>query len=387
MSTYTWIKRLFAEKRTASELDRGPFFSSFEGNLPPNRDTQSAIGELSAAVKNNPDAVEIYLALGNLFRSQGEIDRAIQIRNSLIVRQNLDPRFKARAWFEMGRDYKRAGFLDRAQSAFEQARALLGDDPALLEEMARLAADSGDFEKTAAFYGKLNNRRAEAHYLVRLARQSQTRGDKGGSKKWLNKAMRVFSGSPEAWLETLLQVYQSGDFEKFSRELKTALDQVDQNLSFVLLEGILEFPIRVKEEETSSQPEPGENVSESFPVEFCNYLLPVLEQQPQDLLIYYYGAWLSLRCGDSITAQNWFEKTLLLNSDFWPARLELLANSIEEQNLTQVFKVQLEFFLDRARRVKRFVCLKCGLKREQIFFVCPRCQAWHSISFRLSLGD
>jgi lipopolysaccharide biosynthesis regulator YciM len=37
--------------------------------------------------------------------------------------------------------------------------------------------------------------------------------------------------------------------------------------------------------------------------------------------------------------------------------------------------------------MKRFVCSHCGLKREQIFYVCPRCQAWHSIRFRKSLND
>ena len=90
----------------------------------PVQDTRAAIEELSQVVKNDPEAVEIYLALGSLYRSQGEIERAIQIRNSLIVRPGLDREFKARAWFELGRDFRRAGFLDRAQMAFDEARSL-----------------------------------------------------------------------------------------------------------------------------------------------------------------------------------------------------------------------------------------------------------------------
>ncbi|MFW6325046.1 MAG: tetratricopeptide repeat protein [Desulfovibrionales bacterium] len=342
----------------------------------------SAIGELSAAVKNNPDAVEIYLALGNLFRAQGELERAIQIRNSLIVRQNVEEEFKAKAWFEMGRDYKRAGFLDRAQSAFEQARVLLGDDPVILEEMARLAADSGEYEKASHFYSRLKNTTAEAYYLVRLAHESWMQNDRTAGKKWLNKAMKVNPGSVEGWLEILYRSYLGNGPKQFAQDVRKALNTVPDRFRFVVLEGILEFPSHASSHEDDS----GEK-SSRFDEEFCRYLLPVLEEENDDILLFYYGAWIALKCGNPENARSWFEKTLLLDPDFWPARLELLANSLDEQTLTAEFKVQLEFFLKRARRVKRFVCLKCGLKREQTFLVCTRCQAWYSISFRLSLSD
>jgi lipopolysaccharide assembly protein B len=384
MSAKGWLKNLLGGRRQASALGSSLFLSS-GGNIPPSQDTLSAIGELSSAVKNNPDTVEIYLALGNLFRSQGEIERAIQIRNSLIVRKNLNPKFTAKAWYELGRDYKRGGFLDRAQSAFEQARSILGDDPVLLEEMARLAADGGDIEHAARHYSRIGNVTAEAHYLVRLAHKDWLRAEKAGSKKWLSKAMKVHPGSVEAWLEAMLHDFEAGEYVQLAGKLETAMDNVPDQLRFLLLEGILDFPaqmVLLKKAKHNGQTEP-----QMLPLQLCGAILPVLENRQPNLLIYYYGAWLCLRCGDRNMAQNWLEKTLLLDGDFWPARLELLANSIEEQTLTLVFKGQLEFFLARARRVKRFVCLKCGLKREQTFFVCPRCQAWHSISFRMSLGD
>ena len=83
-----------------------------EGQPPASRDTLAAIGELSRLVRDNPDLVEIYLALGNLYRAQGEIERAVHIRTSLMVRPGLEARVKARTLFELGRDYRRGG-LDR----------------------------------------------------------------------------------------------------------------------------------------------------------------------------------------------------------------------------------------------------------------------------------
>ena len=109
------------------------------------QDTRAAIEELSQAVRNNPESVEIYLALGNLYRSQGEIERAIHIRNSLINRPGLDSALRARSYFELGRDFLRGGMLDKAREAFSLAAKLMGrwrsgaplvlapqqDDPAL----------------------------------------------------------------------------------------------------------------------------------------------------------------------------------------------------------------------------------------------------------------
>lgn len=386
MSFFSWLISRVIDRRSPRPLHRS-VLTRRTNALPFSQDTLAAIDELSLAVENNPDAVEIYLALGNLFRSQGEIERAVQVRNSLIVRQNLKPQFKAKAWYELGRDFKRGGLLDRAQGAFEQAQAIVGNDPALLDELTKLAADCGDYEKASQFSGQLKNHRAEAHYLVVLAHRLRSDGQQDESKKMLHRALKAHPGSVEAWLEILLCSLQEKDYGRLSKDLSSALSKVTPELRFLLLEGLLEYPHLFSaggiigacplDNGQASCLEPG----------CCHVLLPILEKQPQDLLLYYYGSLIALRCQDKATAQEWLEKTLLLDADFWPARLELLAHSIGEQTLTPVFRGQLEFFLARARRVKKFVCLKCGLKREQLFFICPRCQNWHTISFRLSLSD
>ncbi|MDY7002182.1 MAG: hypothetical protein SVS15_10435, partial [Thermodesulfobacteriota bacterium] len=115
-------------------------------------------------------------------------------------------------------------------------------------------------------------------------------------------------------------------------------------------------------------------------------ILPVLEKQEPDLLLLFYAAWISSG-QDQALAKSHLEKTLVLNPGFWPARLELLALGMEDQTLSPAFKTQLEFFVMRARELKRFVCRKCGLKRETLFFLCPRCQSWHSISYRTAIHE
>ena len=353
----------------------------------PVQDTRAAIEELSKVVKNDPEAVEIYLALGSLYRSQGELERAIQIRNSLIVRPGLDREFKARAWFELGRDFRRAGFLDRAEKAFHEAR-VLGQDPVHIhQEMARLAAERGDFEKAAESYGQLNLPLPQAHYLVRLAMDRFADGNNSQANRALRHAIRAYPGAVEAWLEQIIQAYKNGNAGKVADILGQALEHVAPDLRFVLFEGLFHAARRAEQVKQSSFGEETEWAHVCPDEKLVAAIIPVIERQDPDVLLLYYGAMLLLRVEDMENARSWLEKALMLFSDFWLARLELFELSRADQTLTPFYKEQLDFFMDRAHKVRRFYCRHCGLKRDQLFFNCPRCRSWHSIAFRTDVSD
>ncbi|MFA7164441.1 MAG: tetratricopeptide repeat protein [Desulfoplanes sp.] len=377
MAVWKKMRSLFSRKASVSD---GFFLSIAGGNALPTKDTLAAIDELSRVVKNNSDSVEIYHALGNLYRSQGELERAIQIRQNLIIRPGLDPNFKARAYFELGKDYKRAGFMDRSLDAFAKAREMCGDDPEILRELGDIAARVGDFLLASQYYAALKYPLAQAHYLVLYAHAffSGKREEKEeDGAKWLSKALKVYPGSVEGWLERITQAYEQENWNSFEKYLKKGFENIDENLRFVLLEGLIQFAQKQSLKDTGPYVHP----------EACARAIPCIEAFPQDLLLYYYGSLLLVQANETEQAQIWLEKALMLDPDFWPIRLEVLRLSMPEQSLSPVFKVQLEFFLTRAQRVKRFVCSHCGLKREQLFYVCPRCQTWHSIRFRKSLND
>lgn len=387
-----WTRRAAGKHSTLL----APRFDSDTGYAPALQDTLAAISELSQVVKDNPDLVEIYLALGNLYRSQGDIERAVQIRNSLIVRPGLDKRIKARAWYELGRDYKRGGFVDRALDAFAEARTLWGEDEAILREMAKLTADSGDFERAANLYAQLNNPIAQAHFLTRLAQQNFIAKDAAHGRKWLNRALKVYPGAVEAWLLKIHLTVAQGEWEKVAPMMGEAVTEVSPELRFTLFEGILHPSLNlmqshirkaVKLEDRGKSAETRANAEDQQERQLCEVVLPLVDELPQELLLLYYGALLHIRCGAHARATELLEDALVIQSAFWPARLELLSLGLEEQTFSPVFKVQLEFFISQARLVNRFVCKACGLRREQLFFHCPRCQSWHSIQFRTSLHE
>ena len=79
---------------------------------------QQAIEVFIRMVEVDNETVETHLALGNLFRRRGEVDRAIRIHQNLIARRTLSQGQRAHALLELGMDYMRSGLLDRAEKLF-----------------------------------------------------------------------------------------------------------------------------------------------------------------------------------------------------------------------------------------------------------------------------
>ena len=85
-----------------------------------NEQPDKAIEVFIKMLEVDSETVETHLALGNLFRRRGEVDRAIRIHQNLIARPTLDKEQRALALLELGMDYMRSGLLDRAESLFEE---------------------------------------------------------------------------------------------------------------------------------------------------------------------------------------------------------------------------------------------------------------------------
>lgn len=344
------------------------------------QDTRAAIDELSKAVRNNPQSVEIYLALGNLYRSQGDIERAIQVRTSLIERPGLDRALKSRCYFELGRDFRRGGMLDKARQAFENAQGLQGGGEEIELELAMLAADSGDYIAAADHYGRVGRAMPRAHYLSRQASRCFRQGDADAGRKLLAQALESFPSSPEAWLATVVNHALNAEPGPLSSSLHTACISISASQRFLLLEGLLEALSTARVEDPGAPARPVlSQQAISMLVQTC---VDVLANLPPDALLCYYCAKLHLFEADLASAKHWLEKALVLNADFWLARLELVTLVLVDQELTPFLRDQLAYFLSHARKSKRFVCQVCGFRWDKTFFICPRCRSWHSILFR-----
>jgi lipopolysaccharide biosynthesis regulator YciM len=106
------IRHLIRESRA---LPRSYFAGlNFLLNEQPDRAIESFI----EATRSDPQTTELQFALGNLFRRRGETDRAIEIHQALVKREDIKPELRLHARLELGQDYLKAGLLDRAEEVF-----------------------------------------------------------------------------------------------------------------------------------------------------------------------------------------------------------------------------------------------------------------------------
>lgn len=74
-----------------------------------------AIDAFTQALEVNTDTFDTHIALGNVLRRRGEVERAIRIHQNLLARPSLPAVQLHVAHLELARDYISAGLLDRAE--------------------------------------------------------------------------------------------------------------------------------------------------------------------------------------------------------------------------------------------------------------------------------
>jgi lipopolysaccharide biosynthesis regulator YciM len=150
-----------------------------------NEQPDKAIQAFIRVLEVDSETVETHLALGNLYRRRGEVDRAIRIHQNLIARPTLSLTQRSEALLELGNDYMSAGLLDRAESLFNE----LGEDGEFatqaLRQMVDLYEQERDWDNAIASARKLERitgdelGRVIAHYYcekAELTRQQRNLG-------------------------------------------------------------------------------------------------------------------------------------------------------------------------------------------------------------------
>ena len=164
------------------------------------RDHDTVINELRTVVDENIEDVEPYFALGAMFRSRGEHERAIRVHQALALRERDKRKVRQRAMYELGLDFRAAGMPRRATKAMEE---VLLEDPGhegALRSLAALYEEQARFNESAGLWQRLGKRRGEdlsarEHHLLAAAAQAAVARDDLESAKHLLKQAQKLSES------------------------------------------------------------------------------------------------------------------------------------------------------------------------------------------------
>ena len=165
-----------------------------------NEQPDKAIEVFLKLAEFNRDTVETHLALGNLFRRRGEVDRAIRVHQHLIARPNLSDQEKTIALLELGEDYMRAGLLDRAETLFTDLIAMDAQVPSALKHLISIYQHEKDWNKAIDHARRIEKISGEsqgpviAQFYCELAEQARTAKNFAEAHQHLEHA---FEAQPE----------------------------------------------------------------------------------------------------------------------------------------------------------------------------------------------
>ncbi len=134
--------------------------------------TDIAAQALTEVVRQQASSLELQFTLGKLYRKRGENDRAIRLHQSMLDSADLADEHRDAVYFELARDFRKAGLVDRAEEilvkllngnmALQARRALLDiyqqdrDWSKAIDTARELLSDAHSFQhEVAQFYCEL----------------------------------------------------------------------------------------------------------------------------------------------------------------------------------------------------------------------------------------
>jgi lipopolysaccharide biosynthesis regulator YciM len=202
-----YVARRSARNDPRSAGQSGLHSDYFKGiNYLLNEQPDKAIEVFIRVLEVDSETVETHLALGNLYRRRGEVDRAIRIHQNLIERPALEPGQRSEAMLELGQDYLSAGLLDRAENIFQELADAGTYRVQALRQLIDIFEQEKDWEGAVASAQRLQEATGNqlgaviAQYHCEQAEQAKNEGDHQRVMDEIAAALRTHKGCVRASL-------------------------------------------------------------------------------------------------------------------------------------------------------------------------------------------
>lgn len=205
-----------------------------------NDQPDKALGVFIEMLDVNSETVELHLALGHLFRQQGEVERSIRLHQNLLARPSLSEDLIDQVKLELGKDYLKAGLLDRAEAVFKDFRVrspFRFDSLALLQDLYERERDW----VSAIQVGQQRRKRVGntqsvpiSHYHCELADQAFAQADFDKSRMWAKKALNVNKANVRASIQLARLAAQKDQHSKAISLLLQVPSQDDRFISEIM---------------------------------------------------------------------------------------------------------------------------------------------------------
>jgi lipopolysaccharide biosynthesis regulator YciM len=307
--------------------------------------------------------------LGNLFRAKGEIDRAIRIRQSILLREKVDQETKLQALFDMGMDYKQGGFLQRAISTFEEVIRRAPKRLDAYKELEGLYEATHDWQRAYELQKEIrklsntNNQHIMAHLKTEQAKVEMEKGNLDSANANLKKALSLDSTCVDASLQ-LGSLYWLKNKKKKALAIWKKLVKNNPRWAHLIL-------IRLEEQD-------GMVADEAKVLEF----LEKIAEENLDALARLALARCFMKRDKREQGLASLRRALEIKPDLGEAR-KILGEMLLEKGDKQGALSEYRSLLGHLGPVtKSYRCQQCGLESDNITWKCPGCHNWDTVQPR-----
>ena len=357
------IKHLLRESRALP-------LSYFRGlNFLLNEQPDKAIESFIEVVKVDPQTIDLHFALGNLFRRQGEIDRAIRMHQNLLDRPDLPTDKRQTAVFELAQDFHRAGLLDRAEELFTKLDGSQFEHQAL-GSLLQIYEQEKDWPKAISATRRMESLAKRpyfkeiAHYHCELAQGALLRSQPAEGRRFIDQALAEYKLCTRATiLLGDLEAQQGNDAAAIA-----AWQRIEsQNSAFL---GLVADRLADAYRRTGDIAQ-GIRVLRSYEDQYPSLdLLTTLFNQ----ILAHDGA----EAGTQLIKDELARNPTLLGLDKL-LEAQLMGAPADRRHDLELVKTLVS---QHIKRLGMYRCEQCGFRAKQYYWRCPGCGKWETYSPR-----
>ena len=319
-------------------------------------------------LKEDTGTVEAHLTLGNLFRSRGEVDRAIRIHQSLMESASLTYDQRLLAVQQLGRDYMAAGLYDRAEDMFKQLVDETDFRLGALQQLLQIYQATSDWQSAIEVaerlvkLGKEKHRGEIANFWCELALQQMAANDLDKAMALLKKGAAADRNSDRVSIMMGRVWMEKGDYAKAVESLERVIDQ-DKELvgeTLEMLQTCYQQLGKADEWEVFLRRCVEENAGATAEL----MLAQILEQRE-----------------GVEAAQNYVTRQLERHPTMrvFHKLMDYHLNEAEEGRAKESLGVLRNMVGEQVRSKPRYRCQKCGFTAHTLYWHCPSCRSWATI--------
>ena len=353
--------------------------STFKGlSLLLNEQPDQAIETLVKIAQLDPETVELHFSLGNLFRRRGETERAIRIHQHLANRDDLKSRDRDHAAYELGRDFLRAGLLDRAEASLNRVGNGKYAEPAK-ESLLQMYQIEHDWKKAIIAANELETLQGKSHHTeiaqfhCELGQEALRRKDLDEVEQSIQRALQAIPNHARA---LILQ----GDY-------LMAMDRPAQAIEAWRLIAsahpaymhLLADRWMIAHTAIGKESEGLDRLCELLKTQATGELLDIVHKH----LMKIRGPQAANVMLSDVMQHS---PTLIALSKMAETRLALEEGSATPERLLELQSI-LNLLRQRTTSLARYTCGNCGFRARRFYWQCPGCNHWEAYSPRRSEGS